>query len=98
MVQIVIRLHIVVAMIMATAIRQLIVTRRRVMCRLSDTWRLRRLSEASTPLPFMAVEPPENTLFSFKKEIRRGEIKNNSKGFSGGASGRYTPAGVGAEL
>jgi hypothetical protein len=45
------------------------------MCRLSDTWRLRRLSEASTPLPFMAVEPPENTLFSFKKEIRRGKIK-----------------------
>ena len=60
--------------------------------------RLCRLSEAPTPLLLAVVEPPENTLFSFKKEIRRGEIKNNSKGFSGGASGRYTPAGVGAEL
>ena len=65
----------VVAMIMATVIRQLIVTRRGVMCRLSDTWRLCRLSEASTPLLLAVVEPPENTLFSFKKEIRRGEIK-----------------------
>ncbi len=57
-----------------------------------------RLGEAPTPLLLAVVEPPENTLFSFKKEIRRGEIKKYAKGFSGGASGRYTPAGVGAEL
>ncbi len=40
----------------------------------------------------------QKTPFSAQKEIRRGKIKNNSKGFSGGASGRFTPAGVGTEL
>ena len=32
-----------------------------------------RLSEAPTPLLLAVVEPPENTLFSFQKEIRRGK-------------------------
>ena len=55
-------------------------------------------TETSTPLPFMAVEPPENTLFSFKKEIRRGKIKKIGKGFFWWGERARAPAGVGAEL
>ena len=36
--------------------------------------------------------------FQLKKSLGGGDKKNESEGFSGGASGRYTPAGVGAEL
>ena len=43
--------------------------------------RLCRLSEAPTPLPFSAVEPPENTLFSFKKKFGGGGNKKIGKGF-----------------
>ena len=51
------------------------------MCRSSDTWRLCRLSEALTPLPFMVVEPPEIRPFQLKRKIRWGGIsKNESKG------------------
>ena len=46
----------------------------------------------------LAVEPPENTLFNYKINLGEGKSKNKAKGFSGGASGRFTPAGVGAEL
>ena len=60
--------------------------------------RLCRPSEAPTPLLLAVVEPPENTLFNCKRNLGGGKSKNESKGFSGGASGRFTPAGVGAEL
>ena len=46
----------------------------------------------------MAVEPPENTLFNFKKEIRRGEVKKIGKGFFWWGERARAPAGVGAEL
>ena len=46
----------------------------------------------------MAVESPENTLFSFKKEIRRGKIKKIGKGFFWWGERARAPAGVGAEL
>jgi hypothetical protein len=44
----------------------------------------------------MAKRHHQKTLFSTKKEIRRGEIsKNKAKGFSGGASGRVRPQALG---
>ena len=66
--------------------------------RSSDIWRLCRPGEAPTPLPCVAVEPPENTLTT-KEEIRWGEIsKNKAKSFSGGASGRVRPQALGLSL
>ena len=61
-------------------------------------WRLCRLGEAPTPLPCVAVEPPE-TPFTTKKEISAGEIqKNKTKGFSGGASAGLPAQALGLSL
>jgi hypothetical protein len=49
--------------------------------------RLCRLSEASTPLPILAVEPPENTLFNCKRNLGGGNKKINQRIFLVGRAG-----------
>ena len=66
----------------------------RVAC---DTWQLCRPSEAPTPLPFMAVEPPENPFQLKKEKIGGGNLKN-AKGFFWWGERADLPAGVGTEL
>ena len=70
------------------------------MCRSSDTWRLCRLSEASTPLP-SAIYGSRTTRkypFQFQKRNSAEGNKKIGKGFFWWGERARAPAGVGAEL
>jgi hypothetical protein len=50
---------------------------------------------ATPPLPFMAGEPTEKSLFQIQKKFGGGNLKN-AKGFSGGARSSFAGIGGGA--